>query len=101
MAVTEAILGVKPGGTIILVGVATSAITIPTVVSVMGEVKIQGAIAYTKHEFDICLWLIASKKIDVQKYIDAVIPLEDAQKAFERLTSGEDDAIKIIFKPNV
>ena len=34
-----------------------------------------------------------------KKYIDAVVPLEKAQESFERLTSGKDDAIKIMFKP--
>ena len=50
-AVTSAIMATRPGGTIVLVGVATGAITIPTVVSVMSELTIKGAIAYTKEEF--------------------------------------------------
>ena len=100
-AVSEAIMGVKPGGTIVLVGVATEPITIPTVVAVMGEVKMQGAIAYTPKEFDDCIELIANKKIDVEKYIDARVGLDEAQHSFERLTSGEDDAIKIILKPQI
>ena len=90
---------VKPGGRIVLVGVSLGAITIPTVLTVMREVDMQGAIAYTEDEFDMCLHLIDKKKIDVKKYIDAVVPLEKAQESFERLTSGKDDAIKIMFKP--
>ena len=98
-AVTEAIMSVRNGGTIVLVGVSLTPITIPTVVSVMGEVKMQGAIAYTEKEFEDCLNLISEKKINVKKYIDDKVPLSEAQKSFERLTSGTDDAIKIIFKP--
>lgn len=98
-AVSEAIMLVKPGGSIILVGVSLDSITIPTVVSVMREITMQGAIAYTKEEFVKCLDLIDKKIIDVKKYIDDVVPLDDAQEAFERLTSGNDDAIKIIFEP--
>ena len=49
---------------------------------------------------DTCLRLIADKKINVLKYIDDYITLDKAQEAFERLTNGNDDAIKIIFKPN-
>lgn len=98
-AVSEAIMTVKPGGRIVLVGVSLGAITIPTVLTVMREVDMQGAIAYTEDEFDMCLHLIDKKKIDVKKYIDAVVPLEKAQESFERLTSGKDDAIKIMFKP--
>ena len=98
-AVSEAILAVKPGGKIILVGVSTGPVTIPTVAAVLGEVTIIGAIAYTEKEFETCIDLISHKRINVKKYIDATIPLEKAQEAFERLTSGKDDAVKIIFHP--
>ena len=66
-AVSEAIMTVKPGGRIVLVGVSLEAITIPTVLTVMREVDMQGAIAYTEDEFDMCLHLIDKKKIDVKE----------------------------------
>jgi len=67
--------------------------------SVMGEVKLQGAIAYTEKEFEDCIELIANKKVNVSKYIDDKVSLDDVQKSFERLTSGRDAAVKIIIKP--
>ena len=75
------------------------AVTIPTVMAVMREVTLQGAIAYTPEEFDICLKLISEKKINVTKYIDDLVPLESVQESFERLTSGRDAAVKIVIKP--
>lgn len=98
-AVGEAIMTVKPGGTVVLVGVSTAPITVPLVVSVMKEVKLQGAIAYTETEFENVIRLISEKIINVEKYIDARVGLDKAQESFERLISGNDDAIKIIFKP--
>ena len=98
-AVTESLMTVKPGGVVVLVGVSTAPINIPMVVGVMREVKMLGAIAYTAMEFDTCLDLIASKKLNVTKYIDDLVPLERVQESFERLTSGKDSAIKIIIKP--
>lgn len=98
-AVSEALMTVKPGGVVVLVGVSSEPITIPTVIGVMREVKILGAIAYTTMEFDTCLQLIASKKLNVTKYIDDLVQLESVQESFERLTSGKDSAIKIIIKP--
>ena len=98
-AVTESLMIVKPGGVVVLVGVSTAPINIPMVVGVMREVKMLGAIAYTAMEFDTCLDLIASKKLNVTKYIDDLVPLERVQESFERLTSGKDSAIKIIIKP--
>lgn len=98
-AVTEALMTVKPGGSVVLVGVSLDAIKIPTAITVMREVTMQGAIAYTIEEFDTCLNLIETKKINVTKYIDDFITLEQAQEAFERLTNGKDAAVKIVFKP--
>lgn len=98
-AVTEAIMCVKPGGKIVLTGVSLGAINIPMVTTVLREVTMQGAIAYTEKEFDICLRLINEKIIDVTKYIDDKVSLDKVQESFERLTSGKDDAIKIIIKP--
>lgn len=98
-AVSEALMAVEPGGTVVLVGVSLGPVTIPIVVSVMREVTVQGAIAYTPYEFDTCLKLIRDKKINVTKYIDDLVPLELAQESFERLTSGKDSAVKIIMKP--
>lgn len=98
-AVTEAIMCAKPGGTVVLVGVSLTPITIPSVVPVLAEVNLQGAICYTEKEFEDVIELIEKKLINVNKYIDAKVQLGDAQNSFERLTSGSDDAIKIIFKP--
>ena len=98
-AVSESIMAVKPGGTIVLVGVSTAPVTVPLVMSVMREVKMLGAIAYTELEFEDVIRLISEKVIDVEKYIDARVGLDKAQESFLRLTSGNDDAIKIVFKP--
>ena len=66
----------------------------------MRELTILGAIAYTKEEFASCIELMANKQIDVTKFVDDVVGLDDVQKSFERLTSGNDDAIKILIDPN-
>ena len=99
-AVTSALMNVKPGGTVVLVGVATSAINIPTAVAVTKELTVKGAIAYTKKEFQTCITLIANKQIEVMKFVDDIVSLEEVQKSYERLTSGNDDAIKILVDPN-
>ena len=98
-AVSEAIMSVKPGGTVVLVGVSTGPISVPIVAAVMKEAELQGAIAYTEQEFETCIDLIAKKKIDVEKYIDQKIPLEKLQDAFVDLTSGTTTNIKIVVKP--
>lgn len=99
-AVSSALMAVRPGGRVILVGVSLGTVTIPTVVAVMRELTIQGSIAYTKEEFQTCIDLMAGKKIDVLKFVDDIVGLDGVQKAYERLTSGDDDAVKILVDPN-
>lgn len=98
-AVSEAIMSVKEGGRIILVGVATNNISVPITMSVMKEIEMKGAIAYTEKEFETCIKLIEKGVIDVLKYIDLKVNLDKTQDAFLELTSGKTDKIKIIVKP--
>lgn len=99
-AVNSAITMVKPGGIVVLVGVATEAVPTYTVMGVMKELVLQGAIAYTYEEFKSCIDLIASNKLNVMKFVDDVVPLDGVQKAYERLTSGVDSAVKILVDPS-
>lgn len=99
-AVNSAITMVKPGGIVVLVGVATEAVPTYTVMGVMKELVLQGAIAYTYEEFKSCIDLIASNKLNVMKFVDDIVPLDGVQKAYERLTSGVDSAVKILVDPS-
>ncbi len=99
-AVNSALTLVKPGGTVVLVGVSTKDISTYTVMAVMKELKVQGAIGYTKEEFKTCIDLIANKQIEVTKFIDDIVGLDQVQASYERLTSGTDSAVKILVDPN-
>ena len=99
-AVESELMTAKAGGTIVLAGVSQKPIEFASVIAVMKELTIIGSIAYTKEEFKNCISLIANKKIDVMKFVDDIVPLTDVQKAYERLTSGTDDAVKIMVEPN-
>ncbi len=99
-AVNSSFTLVKQGGKVVLVGVSTDAVNIYSVMAVMKELTVQGAIAYTKEEFRKCVDLIASKQIDVRKFVDDIVSLEGVQASYERLTSGVDSAVKILVDPN-
>lgn len=99
-AVSEAINITKNGGEIILVGVSLLPITIPSVIAVMGEITLKGSIAYSEFDFDKVLELIKNKSINVVKYIDKVVSLEEVQSSFIDLSSGNTDKVKIIVKHN-
>lgn len=100
-AVSSALTMVKPGGKVVLAGVSLSTITFPSIMAVMKEITVQGAIAYTKEEFQTCIELMANKQIDVERFVDDIVPLERVQESFERLTSGTDSAVKILVDPNL
>lgn len=100
-AVSSALMSAKTGGTVVLVGVSNVPIEIPTVIAVLHELKVLGAIAYTKEEFKTVIDLINNKQIDVLKFVDDVVPLNKVQESFERLTSGTDSAIKILIDPKL
>ena len=99
-AVNSAITVTKPGGTIILAGVSMENINISSLIAVMHELTLKGAIGYTYDEFKSCIDLISNKEIEVSKFISDVVGLDEVQSAYERLTSGTDDAIKILVDPN-
>lgn len=95
-AVSTAIMSTRPGGRVILVGVSQAPITIPLVVGVLKEISMTGSIGYTKEEFITCIDLIANKKIDVNKFVDKIKPIDDIQEAYLELTNGVSSSIKIL-----
>ncbi len=98
-AVSTALAMAKPNGTVVMVGVSMDSITIPSVLIVMHELKVYGAIGYTVEEFKECVDLMSTRKIDMLKFVDDIVGLDGVQHAYERLTSGTDDAIKILIEP--
>lgn len=98
-AVSTALAAVKPGGRVILVGVALNPITYPTVYQVIKELTVIGAIAYTKEEFITCINLMKSKEINVLKFLSKVVTLDDVQASYEELTSGSSETVKILVEP--
>ena len=98
-AVNSAISVVKTGGTVVLVGVSMTPINYYSVLQVTHELTVIGAIAYTKEEFKTCIDMMAAKQIDVKGCVDDIVSLDNVQSAYERLTSGKDDAVKILIDP--
>ena len=47
----------------------------------------------------VVIGLLSSKKINLMKFVDDTVSFNEVQKSFERLTSGDDDAIKILIDP--
>lgn len=84
---------------VVLAGISLEPVPLATVLIVTHGLELMGAIAYTATEFELCIDLIARKKIDLARFVDAVMGFEDAQSAFETLKSGTSKDVKIILKP--
>lgn len=92
--------GVRPGGKIVMIGNSME----PKVMfdmnrTVLREISVIGNVSCTRKEFEETIDLIAAGTIDPEKYVTSVLPLEDLQHAFERLTSKTDPVLKIVIKP--
>ncbi|MGI6722578.1 MAG: zinc-dependent alcohol dehydrogenase [Anaerovoracaceae bacterium] len=91
---------VKPGGKIVSVGNSISdTIQISLNKIVLREIKLIGSVSCTRREFEETIDLIASGMLDADKYVTDVMPLEELQHAFERLTSSTDPVVKIVVRP--
>ena len=99
-AVNSAVMACKPGGLVVLAGVATGPINFYSVLAVTKELTVKGSIAYTKREFEMVIDLMSHKRISVLKFLSDTVSLDEVQGAYERLTSGTDSAIKILVDPN-
>lgn len=99
-ALTSGIIYTRPNGNLIMVGISLTPISVPLVTGVLKEINMKGSIAYKPIEFDAVIRLLAEKKINLEKFVDDIVTLEDVQGAFERLTSGNDAAVKILVDPN-
>ncbi len=100
ITLSNAINYTRPNGNLIMEGISLGAVSVPLVSATMKEINIKGSIAYKKEEFDDVIELLKNKKIDLERFIDDIVTLEDVQKSFERLTSGTDAAVKILVDPN-
>lgn len=92
--------GVRPGGEIVMIGNSMN----PQILfdmnrAVLQEIRLTGSVSCIRKEFEETIDLIASGMIDPEKYVTDVLPLDQLQHAFERLTSKTDPVLKIVIKP--
>ena len=90
----------KPRGKMVLTGISMKPQMIPTMLMTIKEIDLKSAFGYTVDEFDECLDHIRSKAIDVSHLVTRSIPLDQVQTAFENLSSGSVEDIKIMIHPN-
>lgn len=93
-----AIASLKKGGLLTLVGNLSPEVKLPLQKVVTREIGIKGSCA-SNGEYDNCLDLIASGKVDIDSLISAVAPLSEGQAWFDRLYKREAGLLKVVLRP--
>jgi len=90
---------IKKGGTIVIVGIFKGNISFPMFLLNNREICLQGILGHDREDILTSIEFFKKKKIDVNKLISEIIPLDDIQKTFERfINPGERTFIKILVK---
>jgi (R,R)-butanediol dehydrogenase/meso-butanediol dehydrogenase/diacetyl reductase len=89
----------RPLGKLMLVGLSLAPLDLPAPAIVLKELELRGVIAYRRGEFQQAIDLLAAGSIPVDELITDVRPLEQAEDAFQALTTPGGEQVKIILTP--
>lgn len=98
-AVNPGLTACVPGAKVIFVGVAYEPQPISTMLIILRGYEVFGTIAYTVGEFELCIDILAQKKLNLERFVSSVIGFEGVQSAFEKLKSGGCGDVKILLEP--
>jgi 2-desacetyl-2-hydroxyethyl bacteriochlorophyllide A dehydrogenase len=87
----------RPGGLVVLLGMARERSEIDFVTSIRKEHRVAMSFAYTPVDFERALKLLAAGEIDLTPWT-AEMPLEEGQKAFEKMTASRGDTLKMMLR---
>jgi L-iditol 2-dehydrogenase len=96
--IKTAILGVRKGGTVTLVGNITPNIDLALQVVVTRQIRLQGSCA-SSGEYPACIDLLASGAIRVDPIISAKAPLDEGPAWFDRLYDRNSRLMKVVLQP--
>jgi 2-desacetyl-2-hydroxyethyl bacteriochlorophyllide A dehydrogenase len=89
----------RPGGTVVLLGMSQERSEIDFVTSIRKEHRVAMSFAYTPADFERSLALLKAGEIDLTSWT-IEMPLEEGQKAFERMTTAPGDTLKMLLRVN-
>ncbi|SNY91032.1 D-xylulose reductase [Cohaesibacter sp. ES.047] len=93
----DIIRAVRPGGTLVLVGLPPDRVQFNVNAAIAKEISIKTVFRYA-NVFDRALALIASGKVDLKPLISETYVFEDAIAAFDRAAEGRPTDVKIQIK---
>ena len=97
--IKQALQCTRRGGTLVLVGLANPSVDLALYELVPQERVIKGSYAYSPDEYREAVRLINERVVDVRPLLEGTVSLENATSAFEALSSGKDESVKVIVEP--
>jgi threonine dehydrogenase-like Zn-dependent dehydrogenase len=88
--VRQAIGMASKGGTVVIVGVPSTEVSIPLAIVQDQQIRIQGSATYLKPDYDESIELLQTGAVRPDDIITAVLPLDDVATAFDASSSGEE-----------
>jgi (R,R)-butanediol dehydrogenase/meso-butanediol dehydrogenase/diacetyl reductase len=89
----------RPLGRLLLVGLSLAPLDLAAPPIVIKELSIRGVIAYQRAQFQAAIDMLAAGAIPVDDLITEVVPLAEAESAFQALTARGNDKVKILLAP--
>ena len=93
--VNASILCLKKGGCLVCIGNTQPDVKFPLQYCVTRQIRIQGSCA-SSGEYDRCLAMIASRRVDLSPFLQTELPLFEGESAFNRLINREPSLMKVI-----
>ena len=87
----------RPGGIIMLLGMAKERSEIDFVTSIRKEHRVMMSFAYTPVDFERSLALLIANEVDLTPWT-VEMPLEQGQAAFDKMTKSPGDTLKLLLR---
>jgi (R,R)-butanediol dehydrogenase/meso-butanediol dehydrogenase/diacetyl reductase len=94
-----AVQALRPLGRLLLVGLSLSPLDLAAPAIVIKELQIRGVIAYRRAQFQAAIDMLAAGAIPVDELITEIVPLAEAEAAFQSLTARGTEKVKILLAP--
>ena len=89
----------RPRGRLLLVGLSLAPLQLAAPPIVIKELEIRGVITYSRRQFQAAIDLLAAGAIPVEELITEVMPLSEAEAAFQALSAPGSGQLKILLAP--
>src|SRR3954454_23225058 len=85
------------GGTVVVVGVPTGAVTIPLPIVQDQQIRIQGSATYLPDDYRDAIEILGSGQLDAGQIVTGTYSLDEAAEAFAAAAAGEH--VKVLVRP--